>query len=370
LRRVVIDPLGAAAFAAASIPLAAMGAGAWALVAGSYASMFLETGSAWWFARFVPHLRHASVWRWRELAAFARPVLLAETLRRVSSQLDAVMLGHFGGAARLGQYRNGLRLADQPQAAFVSVTAYVLYPAFARIGNAPKRISAAARHTYWIALTVVIPVSAAAIPLGVPLALILLGPQWRPAGHAIAALSGIVLAGAIISIASELFKSIGRPGVLVGMQLVTFVGVASTVTVGAIVWGLLGVALAMSISSLVSATYALFRVSALLDISSRQVASWFAGPALSAALMVAAMLAYAGAVEPLNHALGLRILLTIGEVIVGAAVYIIVLAAIDRPRRREARRLLIRLVGGEPVARQSGPDSSISRDPSRAGPNA
>jgi O-antigen/teichoic acid export membrane protein len=304
--------------------------------------MVVETGSAWWFARFVPHLRHASVWLWRELAAFARPVLVAETLRRVSAQFDALMLGHFGGAARLGQYRNGMRLADQPTAAFVSVTAYILYPAFARIGNARQRISAAARRTYWMALTVVIPVSAAAIPLGVPLALILLGPQWRPAGHAIAGLSGIVLGGAIISIASELFKSIGRPGALVGVQLVTFVAVASTVTVGAIEWGLLGVAIAMSISALVSAAYALVCVCDLLDISSRQVASWFAGPATAAALMVAAMLAYTSALEPLNHAAGLRILLTLGEVVVGAAVYIIVLATIDGPRRREARRLLSR----------------------------
>ncbi|MDQ6805529.1 MAG: oligosaccharide flippase family protein [Actinomycetota bacterium] len=346
LRRVIVDPLGAAAFAAASIPLAALGAGAWALVAGSYASMLLQTGSAWGFARFVPHRRHASIRRWRELASFARPVLLAETLRRVSGQLDALMLGHFGGAARLGQYRNGLRLADQPTAAFVSVAAYVLYPAFALIGRTPQRISAAARHTYWVALTVVIPLSAAAIPLGVPLAVVLLGPEWRPAGHAIAALSGTVLAGAIISIASELFKSIGRPSALIGMQLVAFVGIATTVTAGAIVWGLLGVALAMSVSGLATAAYALVRVCTLLDISSRGVATWFAGPGLAAALMVAAMLAYAGALEPLNHAAGLRALLVIGEVVAGAAVYIIVLAAIDGPRRREARRLLTRLLGG------------------------
>lgn len=344
LRRVVLDPLGAVAFAAASIPLAELGARAWALVAGSYASMFVDTAASWCFARFVPRRRQASIRRWRELASFARPVILAETLRRVSLQLDALMLGRFRGAATLGQYRNGLRLADQPAAAFVSVTAYVLYPAFARIARTPQRISAAARHAYWVALTVVTPVSFAAVPLGVPLAVILLGPQWRPAGHTIAALWGIGLSATIVSIASELFKSIGRPGVLIRVQAVAFVGVAITVTVGAITWGLLGVATAMSVSGFATAAYALVRVCELLDISWRQVASWFTGPLVATALMVAAMLEYAAVVDPLRHTAAARVLLVLGEVAAGAAVYIVVLAIIDGPRRREAHRLLARFV--------------------------
>jgi PST family polysaccharide transporter len=345
VRRVIVDPLGSVAFAAAAIPLAAVGARAWALVAGSYASTLLATVASWYFARFVPRPRQASMRRWRELASFARPVIAAESLRRGSMQLDALMLGRFRGAATLGQYRNGLRLADQPAAAFVSVTAYVLYPAFARIAGTPQRIAAAARHAYWVALTFVIPVSFAAVPLGVPLAVILLGPQWRPAGHAIAALWGIALSTVIVSIASELFKSIGRPGLLVRMQAVAFVGIATTVTVGAIVWGLLGVATAMSISGIATAGYALVRVCELFDIPARTVASWFAGPALATALMVSAMLTYGAALEPLDHPTAPRILLVLGEVVLGAAVYIVVLAAIDGPRRREARRLLVGHLG-------------------------
>ncbi len=343
LRRVAVDPAGSVAYAAAAIPLAAAGAGAWALVGGSYAASLLQLALAWWFARFVPRLRLASFSLWRELASFARSVIAAETLRKVAGQLDALMLGRFGGAAPLGQYRNGLRLADQPGAAFVSVTAYVLYPGFARIGHARQRISAAARHVYWIALTGAIPVGASLLPLGVPMAVVLLGSRWVPAGHAIAGLSGFVLSTTIISIASELFKAVGKPSVLIRVHGLAFVSVAIGVTVGAIVWGLIGVAIAMSVSGLLTAAFALVCVCTLLDITWRQVASWFAGPAFASALMVGGMLAYAAIIDPLGHRPVVRLLLVAGEVLVGAGIYSAVLGAIDAPRRREAHRQFARL---------------------------
>ncbi len=339
LRRVIVDPLGVLAWAAASIALAAGGAGVWALVAGSYASMVVQVVSAWWFARFVPRLRLASVAMWRELASFARSVILAEVLRRIAQQIDALVLGKFQGPAPLGQYRNGLRLVSQPAFAFVSVTAYVLYPAFARIAASPQRISAAVRRVYWVTMTAAVPISFAAIPLGVPLAVVFLGSRWRPAGHAMAGLCGFVLGTTIVSIASEFFKSIGRPRALVGVQAVGFCLIAVTVTVSAIVWGLLGVAVSMSASTCATAAFGLRRVCALADISPRALPSWFAGPAVATGLMIVAMLLFAGAVHPLSHRAGGRLALVLAEIGLGGVVYLLVLGVIDAPRRREALRL-------------------------------
>ena len=84
----IVDPLGVIAWAAASIPLAVAGAGVWALVAGSYASMIVQILAGWWFARSVPRFRLASIAMWRELASFARSVIVAEILSRVAQQMD------------------------------------------------------------------------------------------------------------------------------------------------------------------------------------------------------------------------------------------------------------------------------------------
>ena len=59
-RRVIVDPAGVLAYAAASIPLAATGAGVWALVAGSYASILTQAIGAWVACGFRPNLRLAS----------------------------------------------------------------------------------------------------------------------------------------------------------------------------------------------------------------------------------------------------------------------------------------------------------------------
>ncbi len=339
-RRAVVDPLGSLTFAVTAIPLASIGAGVWALVAGAYASMIVQAVSAWWFVPFRPRWREASVSLWREMAGFARPVLIAEALLRISLQIDAVMLGRFRGAAPLGQYRNGLRLAEQPAGAFISVMAYVLLPAFARIGHIPERTAAAARQVYWVAMTVIVPVSLASVPLGVPLAVIFLGARWRPAGHAIAGLGGLVLGTAIVSIASELLKAVGRPGVLVGVEVVGFGLIAVTVSVSAALWGVVGVAVAMSVSSCGTAAYALVRLSSVLNLRLGELALGFVGPLIAAGAMIPAMLICGAQLHTLQHSKPIQVLAFITEVLAGLLVYCSVLGLVDPPRRREARRLL------------------------------
>ncbi|HEY1597445.1 MAG TPA: oligosaccharide flippase family protein, partial [Thermoleophilaceae bacterium] len=217
-RRVAVDPLGALAFAGVSVAACEAGAGIWGLVAGIYASELVEVCASWGFARFRPRWGLASRAMWREIAAFARPVLGSEILRRVAGQLDVIMLGRFSSAAALGQYRNGFRLAVQPVNAFVDVGAYVALPKLARMAREPQRLNAAVKRLYRLALGLGVPLSLALVPLGVPTAVLLLGDRWRPAGHVIACLWGLMLGGAIGSVAAESAKAVGRPGALVRIQ--------------------------------------------------------------------------------------------------------------------------------------------------------
>jgi O-antigen/teichoic acid export membrane protein len=333
-RRVAVDPLGAVAFASASIITCANGAGAWGLVAGSYASLLVQVSSAWWFARFRPRRRLASVQMWRELASFARHVLGAEILSRVADQLDTLMLGRFGSAAALGQYKNGLRLAQQPSDAFVGVGAYVLLPALARMADNREQLAAVARRLFRLTTTVALPVSLALLPLGEPAAVLLLGPRWALAGHTIAALCGVVIAGAMISLLSEVFKALGRPRILVRMNIVGIIAMAALVTVTAITLGPVGVAASVSITQLLTAAYALWRAGPLVQIGRRELGAAAAGPALAAAVMVAIMFAFAGFVDPLAHRLVVRWALTVTQALLGAITYASVLLLVDRSRRR------------------------------------
>jgi O-antigen/teichoic acid export membrane protein len=336
-RRVVVDPLGAIAFAAVSIVACAGGAGIWGLVAGTYASEIVEVAAAWGFARFRPRWKLASLPMWREIASIARPVLGSEILRRIATQMDVIMLGRFTSAATLGQYRNGYRLASQPIGAFVDVGAYVLLPTLAHISLEKQRLTSVVTRVYRLALAMAVPVSLATVPLGVPIAVLFLGDRWRPAGHAIAALWGMLLGGAIISVAAESAKAVGRPALLVRIHSVNLAVSAVLVSAAAIPFGLIGVATAVSVSQLLVALYAFGKVAPFVGMSWRDLATALACPLAASAAMVAAMLAFSATFGPLTHGEALGLVLTAAQVSIGAIVYVAILAIIDGRRRSDLR---------------------------------
>ncbi len=339
-RRVAVDPLSSLAFAGVAILAAADGAGAWSLVAGAYASLIVSVIVAFAFARFRPRLRQASVAMWRELATFARPVLGSEILSRAATQLDTVMLGRFKGAAVLGQYRNGLRIAQQPSDGFVSIGAYVLLPALVRLHGQPERLRLATRRIYRQIAAVALPLSVMFLPLGVPAAVLLLGSTWRPAGHAIVGLCALLVASATMSASSEVFKAVGRPHLLIRMHSVSLTTITIFVVAAAIPFGLVGVAVAVSASRCVTAGYGLRHAARVTGLQRDDISRAVKGPAAASVVMVLVMFGFAALVNPLDHRVVLAWALTVAEAALGALVYGVVLLAVDRDRRRSALRLV------------------------------
>lgn len=344
-RRAVVDPLGVVAYAAAAIPLAASGAGVWAMVGGAYASILVEAVFSWLAAGFRPRLRHASVSLWRELSSFTRPLVVGEVLRRVTIQIDTFMLGRVSGPAALGQYRNGMMLAQQPGNAFGSVGAYVILPAFARLASVPARLAVAARRAFWVTHTAVVPVAAACLPLGVPVAVILLGTRWRAAGHAIAGLSGFVLGSILLSVSGELMKAMGALRLQLATHVVWLVLVATTVVTASLTWGLVGVAVALSVSTCATAVYTMVKIARRMGLPGHELLSGLATPAVASAVMVGVMLLFSSASNLLHHSGAVGIVLLLVDTLIAAVVYCATLAAIDGPRRRAALALLRRLWG-------------------------
>jgi O-antigen/teichoic acid export membrane protein len=338
-RRVAVDPLGSIAFAAVSIVACAGGAGIWGLVAGTYASEVVEVTAAWAFARFVPRRTLVSRAMWREIAAFARPVLGSEILRRIATQMDVIMLGRFSSPATLGQYRNGFRLASQPGQAFVDVGAYVLLPTLAHISREDRHLGSVVRRVYGIALATAVPISLAMIPLGVPIAVLFLGNEWHPAGHAIAALWGLLLGGAISSVAAESSKAIGRPELLVRIHGLNLGVTAVLVCAAAIPFGLIGVASAVSVSQVIVGLYAFGLVAPHMGMTWRELAAEAASPLVAASSLLAVMVSFAIAIHPLDHGEALGLLLTGVQVVLGGVVYVAALAFVDPRRAADLARL-------------------------------
>jgi O-antigen/teichoic acid export membrane protein len=342
-RRVIVDPAGVLAYAAASIPLAATGAGVWAMVAGSYASILTQAIGAWVACGFRPKLRLASFAMWRELASFSRLLVIGEILYRVKVQIDTFMLGRFSGAATLGQYRNGMMLASQPSAGFGAVAAYVILPAFARISFDTGRLASAARRGFAVTEVAIVPVAVACIPLGVPVAVILMGDRWRVAGHVIAGLSGLVLGSAMIAVGGELMKAMATLRLQLIAQIIWFVLTAVTVTVAAVLWGALAVAIAVSLSTCLTAAFVVARVAIGLSLPLGEMLVELTTTVFAAAVMAVAIWALNTDVDVLARPELVGVLVLVVDGLVGLIVYTATLVAIDPQRRAGGLTLARRL---------------------------
>jgi PST family polysaccharide transporter len=290
LRRVAVDPLGALAFGITAIACCANGMGVWGLVLGTYALYTVQAVAAWGFVRWRPRRSLMSMGTWRQLAGYARHVVASEVVRRVTVQLDSILLGRFSGSAALGQYAYGLRLASEPTGAWVSVAAYTLLPAFARIADDAARFRRAFLEALSALCTISVPVALLLLAVGDQLALFAFGPEWPQSGDAVKALCGLGFGATLTSISSEVFKAAGRPQLLPRVHGVAFA--TSIVLLPSLLWaGVVGIGIAVSISAMITGAYALRHAAATVDASLGDLLRSLRGLVASGAIALAAVLA-------------------------------------------------------------------------------
>jgi hypothetical protein len=116
-----------------------------------------------------------------------------------------------------------------------------------------------------------------------------------------------------------------------------------TVTIGALVWGLVGVAVAMSVNSCATGCYALYRVEPFVNLRLRELAAASVAPLIATVAMVGVMLGFGSAVDPLSHSRVIGFVLVAGEAAAGAVTYALILLTIDRSQRTNARQLAGRI---------------------------
>jgi O-antigen/teichoic acid export membrane protein len=340
VRRVVVTPAGVLGFGIAAVVTTANGWGVWGLVLGSYVSAVVEVVLAWGFVRWRPRPRLASFEVWRNLAAFGRHVVAADVVMGVGDKADSIIIGRVLSTAALGQYRYAWRVAVIPLAAIVNIGAYVLYPAFAAIASEDERFRVAfMRALRWLSIAG-LPASLVLLPLGEPLVVLVFGEQWRPAGRAVAAMCAFAAGHTYDSLASEAWKAAGRPDLLVRMHVLSAASLV-LLMLAFVPAGLTGMGVALSLSSIAVAVYALRGAGRVLGIPAPRLLEEIWPPAVAALLMAGSLYAFDRTVARADtHDLVLGLALLLAEALGGAVLYLALLAAIRPDRAVELRELI------------------------------
>ena len=271
LRRMVVDPAAALAFGLGAIIATSEGMGVWGLVVGLYASAAVDFVLSWGLVGWRPRLRQVSYAMWRDLIPYARHVLAGSIVRRLGNRIPIAAAGGFVGTAALGQFQYANRIVSTPFALLVSGVSYVVFPAFARISHDAKRFQLAFLRSMRWTMLLAAPIGMILFVLGEPLATLVFGERWREAGEATRALAAFVPAQMIAQMTGEAFKSTGVPPERTRANII---GVAAgVVAMAALIppFGLIGVALGVSIDALASAVTSLRRANRVMGIRMRSM---------------------------------------------------------------------------------------------------
>jgi O-antigen/teichoic acid export membrane protein len=292
-QRLIIQPAARIAFATVSVVLAVSGWGAWAMVAGSYAQITVLVILSWWMAKWRPFRGRFSFRLWREMAAFSLPLLFENITFGIRDAVQQVVLGRRLGTTDLGQFRYGFQMAYLPAVAVTDVFAYVLFPAFARIASDGKRFQEAFLRALGWCWFGALPIGALLVLVGEPVAVLVFGEEWRPAGAAAMAMAGIAVGAALHSLGAQVIKGSGRMSLINWLSAIGL-GLNLVLLVLLLPFGLIGVGLALSVTSLVVGVVSVLIARSVVDASYRDVMANTA-PAALAALVACAV------VFPLEH---------------------------------------------------------------------
>lgn len=340
VRRLLVDPIAIIALGVVSAFTLAHGFGVWGLVLGSYAHGVTRLVLTWSFVGWRPQLSRVSLAMWRELTRYGRHVLASEILRDSSRSLNTLLIGRFISAGALGQYRFGWRIAQSVTAPVLAASAYVIFPAFARISDEEARYRAAFVRAVRLVCFFVIPMSLILVAIGEPLAVLLLGERWRTAGWVLSALAPLGVGYPLGSVTANVFKASSRTETLAKSSGIS-AGLTIVLSVLFFPLGPVGIAAGVSIAAVMVGAWMLREAIRIVRLPWRTIAPAIWQPTVAACAMTACVgLAEWLALHAASRGTVLGFTFLTLEVALGAIVYLTLMAMIARDSFFEALRLL------------------------------
>lgn len=345
-RRMAADVARAAMRAAVSIGLALSGYGVWSIVWGYLAAELTGTVFLWLLVPFRPRLRLQRDVA-RQLLGFGGAFSLLRLVNAVWANADLLVVGSILGPALLGIYSIAYRVPTLVVANVLFIFSTVAFPVYTRARDAGPDVLRSAM-TRALRLTTLF-----GFTTGTGLAIVsrdavavAFGAEWAAAAAPMAVLAVALGISAVGFASGDIFPAIGRPGLLLALNVPSTVLLILAAVLGAR-WGVLGVAVAQLVVLTVYSAARLLVARHLVGgrLVDQLVAMW---PGVAAALGVCALaLPIRFSLAPGPMALGLT-------VAAGALGAFLALALTAREALHEVLALGNRLRGSGPAPDAGG----------------
>jgi O-antigen/teichoic acid export membrane protein len=331
--RIIVATLVAAPV---GIVLAALGAGAWAIVLQALAYSVVSLPLLWvaspWRPSFVYSLRSL-----RDLGGFGANVLGAQIVRFVSRTADTVLIGRFLGSASVGAYSIAMNLTRIPLYRVVAPVQSIAFPAFARVqGDREALADGWLRATSLVALLVA-PASLGMVVVAPDFVHVVLGERWLDAIPVIQALSWVALLSSLqqLGVVSVLL-ALDRSGTSLRITVATTAANVVAFVAG-LPWGIVGVAVAYAAVTTLVTPVAILIVQRAVGSPTRAYVRHVLPPLAAAGIMAACVLVLRLAMPADLLPAAARLVILVAA---GAASYLVLAVWLVPDAVGEVRRLL------------------------------
>jgi len=324
--------------AAAAVTLGVAGAGAWALVGQALVQAGTSLVLLWTFSPWRPTFTYSGA-SLRTLGSYSGKTLVSQMLGYLVSNVDNLLVGRFLGSFALGIYSVAYNAMFLPVSRISQPIQQVLFSAFARLQNEPKRLAEAWARGNQVISAVNVPAflgMAVVAPDFVP---IVLGHKWHPAVPVLQFLSLAGVGATLQTLNWATVQAMGRPGVMLRFRLFSTPVTLIAFAIG-LHWGVAGVAASFAVSRFVVTPVSTTITCRTLGCSP----AWAVrGEALVVGLALAMAGAVAGARLGLVHAgvpagPRLAVVVVIGIVVYGALLMVAAPSVIGELRSLARRR--------------------------------
>jgi O-antigen/teichoic acid export membrane protein len=339
-RRLTYTEIGAElAFVCVAVVLAALGAQLWAFVGALLARPLAQTLLLWWLVPWRP-AREFDRECLSDFLGFGANVMGFGVANYARTNVDYLVVGRRLGDAALGHYTMAFQLTSLPVARIAGVVTRVAFPAFSGVQDDLPRLRRGYLRSVNYICIVTFPLIVGLAVLADPFVAVALGPRWSPVAQLVQILSIAVIVKALSTATGSALKARGRPDLAFRWSMVMLVVTGVAVLAGAR-YGSEGVAVAVSLCSLVSAPVVHAMTNRVIGLQWRRLAGAVAPAVASTAAMAAGLLAVVELLSRHPNANDLTVLLVavpLGAVVYGAALWFTgratILEMVDSFRRR------------------------------------
>lgn len=210
---------------AVSIAAATAGFGVWALVWGQLAGVIASVILAWTVFPWRPRIRiHRRLLR--PLTRFGAPLIVTDIQYAIWSNLDYLVVGRLLGDVALGIYTLAYRLPELLIQSVWRVLGGAVFPLFSKLQDQPALLRRGFLATIKYTQVLVVPMCVGLFITAEPAVKTLFGEQWSEAIPVLRVMAVFSLLGSIGVNAGDVYKALGRPGILArlaGLELIVLI---------------------------------------------------------------------------------------------------------------------------------------------------